>query len=52
MDCGKNRAGRILSGAPDGCKETGNMKDLEKIINGIEHVDQKSMDEAWKCWDT
>ncbi len=28
------------------------MKELEKIIKGIGPVDQKSMDEAWKCWDS
>lgn len=28
------------------------MKDLEKIIKGIGPVDQKSMEEAWNCWDS
>ena len=28
------------------------MKDLDKIISGIEHVDRSAMDEAWNCWDS
>ncbi len=28
------------------------MKNLEEIINKITPVDQKAMEEAWKCWDS
>ena len=28
------------------------MKSLEEILKGIEHVDEKAMEEAWGCWDS
>ena len=28
------------------------MKSLEELLKGIEHVDEKAMEEAWGCWDS
>lgn len=28
------------------------MLTLEEVINGIEPIDKKAMEEAWKCWDS